>query len=123
MSERLPWECVRVVVKLKVQHKLRSVEVDRPTYAAHCSYGLNNEENEKLFIPTPACCKMQDAPRLLNSCVSVLLYGLGRAAHGSWGQIGVQTDALRVLYIKGVFCSHLTWVVFTPLSSGAFGPD
>ena len=34
---------------------------------------------------------------------SVLLYGLGRAAHGSWGQIGVHVDALRVLYIKWVF--------------------
>ena len=37
----------------------------------------------------------------------MLLYGLGRAVHGSWGQIGVQADALRGFYIQGVFCLHL----------------
>ena len=32
---------------------------------------------------------------------SVLLFGLWRAAHGSWGQIGVQADDAGVFYIKG----------------------
>ena len=54
--------------------------------------------------------------RLLNS----LLYGLGRAAHGSWGQIGVQLDGLQVFFNFGVFTPNIM-VVFTPLclSSGA----
>ena len=37
--------------------------------------------------------------RLLN-CVSVLLYGLGRVAHGSWGTDLGATGCLCVLYIK-----------------------
>ena len=53
---------------------------------------------------------------------SVLLYGLARAAHGFWGQIGVHADALRVLHINGVFFytkdgsySHTSQVVHSAL--------
>ena len=66
-----------------------------------------------------ACCNATVAgTRLLNSCItSVLLYGLGRVGHGSWGQIGVQQAALRVLYIKGFFIhTSLNWCIRLYLS-------
>ena len=52
---------------------------------------------------------------VLISCISLLYRKRPmRVAHDSWGQLALHPDALRVLYIKGVFCSHLTWV--DPLS-------
>ena len=57
-------------------------------------------------INRPVVHVMLAAPRLLNSCISATVRpkALGRVVHGSWGQIGVQPDALNVFYTsKGSF--------------------
>ena len=46
-----------------------------------------------------------------------LITGLLRVPHGSLGvgTPGGATGCLRVLYIKGFFCSHLSWGIHTSL--------
>ena len=92
-------------VALNVKRTRDAAQVHRQTSPTRLPYGLPS-------FTVMACCCNASCDTIVDFVYVVSLLkprtdGLGRVAHGSWGQIGVQPDALRVLYIKGVFCSHL----------------
>ena len=87
-----------VSVALNVKRTRDAAQVHRQTSPTRLPYGLPS-------FTVMACCCNASCDTIVDFVyvVSLLLYGLGRVSHGSWGQIGVQPDALRVLYIKGSF--------------------